>query len=289
MNTSEPALPPSTPACTVVSDLLTRAGVPEKSWSSTVANLMGWHFQTAMRRMASQETFTLEDLQKLASHYQTTVSAMLQAAYPDEAVLPGSHPASLHVGDTTVACRVVTKPTAHLRTNSLVALEDAAGWVVCAAEEAPAGAQLHTVLQLQIQSQGPSPQRVAVVDDEAPKVLVRFLNGYGFSAMHFSETAPVLALLDSPHRPDAYVLDWALSHGETSRKLIEAIRQVDRTCPIVLLTGTIQSKRANQSEIAEVVGTYNVEFYEKPTKLPILAERLRVMLDRQLPLLSPAA
>jgi CheY-like chemotaxis protein len=288
MNTNNSAIAPPVPPCTAVSDLLTRAGVPEKSWSSTIANLMGWHFQTATRRMANQETFTLEDLLKLATHYQTTVSAMLQAAYPGEAVLPNSHAAHLRIGTAEVACQVITKPTAQARNSALVAVEEPAGWMVYAAAEAPASTRLHAVLQLQIASHGPAPMQIAVVDDEAPKTLVRFLNGFGFAATHFSETAPVLALLESAQRPDAYVLDWILGHGETSRKLIEAIRQVDRSCPIVLLTGTIQSRRANQSEIAEVVGTYNVEFYEKPTKLPILAEKLRAMLDRQLQLPSLA-
>jgi DNA-binding response OmpR family regulator len=125
---------------------------------------------------------------------------------------------------------------------------------------------------------------VAVVDDEAPTTLVRYLNSAGFAAAHYTEAPPVEALLGTPGQPDAYVLDWTLGQGQTSRGLIEAIRRADPACPIVLLTGTIQSRRVSESEIAQVIGLYDVEFYEKPTRLPILAEKLRVMLDRQLPL-----
>lgn len=129
----------------------------------------------------------------------------------------------------------------------------------------------------------PAAHRIAVVDDEAPTTLVRYLNNVGFEARHFSEAGPVHELLDTPDRPDGYVLDWTLSHGQTSRGLIEAIREVDPSCPILLLTGTIQSKQANESEIAQVIGMYDVAIYEKPTRLRVLADKLSVMLGAPVP------
>ena len=270
-------------ACTVVSDLLSRSGVPEDAWGSTLANVIGGHYQTAKRRLASQETFSLAELQQIASTFHTTVSAMLQATYPAERLLPDAHQARCQIGASTVDCQVVTRPTMHPPSDGLVAFEDGDGWHVVSPEHAPPGTAVHLVISLRTETKEPSAPRVAIVDDEAPTTLARYLNRSDFKATHFADAAEVLPLLASPQlRPDAYILDWTLAGGKTSRQLIEEIRRVDARCPIILLTGTIQSVKTNESEIARVIAEHDVELCEKPARFPILVAKLRVRLERQL-------
>ena len=271
-----------TPACTVVSDFLSRNGVPEDQWGSTLANVIGGHYQTAKRRLASQETFSLAELQQIASTFRTTVSAMLQATYPQERVVPGAHQASLQLGSGSVDCQVVTRPTNQAPRGGLVAFEKEGEWHVRHATDAPTGQQLHVVLGLHVEAQDSLAPIVAIVDDEAPDTLVRYLNRSDFQATHYTDADSVMQLLTSPRRPEAYILDWTLGNGQTSRHLIEAIRRVDSTCPIILLTGTIQSVRTNESEIARVIAQHDVELCEKPARFPILVAKLRVRLERQL-------
>jgi CheY-like chemotaxis protein len=266
----------------LVSELLKRRDVPEDEWRSTIAEILEVSYGTATKRLTNEEEFSLEELFKIARHFGTTVSAMLQAAYAEERLSADEkhNYAQLQIGEHAITCNVMTRPGAQRGGNLLVAYQTPAdAWCVCHASMAPPEVDLYSVRQLTFT--GP---RIAVVDDEAPTTLVRFLATVGFEATHFSEPGPVLELLRSSNRPDAYILDWTLDGGETSQGLIEAIRRVDPTCPIVLLTGTIQSQRRNESDIARVMGQYNVEFYEKPTRYPILAEKLRLMLGRQLPL-----
>lgn len=266
----------------VVSELLKRRDISEDEWRSTIAEILEVSYGTATKRLTNEEEFSLDELFKIARHFGTTVSAMLQAAYSEERQLSGEkhNYAQLHIGGHAMICSVMTQPGAQRGGNVLVAYQTTAdAWCVCHACEAPSNVELFSVRQLMFR--GPW---IAVVDDEAPTTLVRFLSTVGFEATHFTEPGPVLELLQSSNRPNAYILDWTLGGGETSQGLIEAIRRVDPSCPIVLLTGTIQSQRRNESDIARVMGQYNVEFYEKPTRYPILAEKLRLILARQPPL-----
>src|SRR5438105_1699949 len=263
----------------VVSETLKRREIPEDEWRSTIAEILDVSYGTATKRLTNQEEFSLEELFKIARYFSTTVSAMLQATYPEERLSSGEkqNHAQLQIGEHAIACDVMIRPGAQRAGNVLVAYQAGdEAWRVCHASEAPPSVSLYSVRQITLT--GP---RIAVVDDEAPTTLVRFLARVGFEATHFSEPGPVLELLESSSRPDAYILDWTLGGGETSSDLIEAIRRKDPTCPIVLLTGTIQSQCRNESDIARLVGQYHVELYEKPTRYLILAEKLQLMLGRQ--------
>jgi hypothetical protein len=230
----------------------------------------------------NQGDFSLDELTQIAHRFHTTVSKMLRETSSAENIDPAAEDAHIHIGGQRMPCRVVTKSVHHMATTGLFAYTNAAGELtVCIAADVPPMAQPKPVASLQINEQSFPRVRVAVVDDEAPTTLVRYLNDAGFDATHYSEAPPVMALLRAEQLPDAYILDWTLAKGSNSRELIEAIRQVDAAAPILLLTGTIESNPKNESEIGQMMGKCGVEVFLKPARLLLIAKKLRIMLGQE--------
>ncbi|WKB55556.1 helix-turn-helix domain-containing protein [Eleftheria terrae] len=270
----------------VLKGLLRRKGIPQKSWARVVAGIIGGTPKTAARRLTDESILSLQELFAIADHFGTTVTALLQADFPEERQIPGTRKAVLHVGGGKWPCTVVTRKAASGRSDLFVAYEQGTDGqlVVCQAGDAPPGSKLEGVLSFHVDAFGTAGPLVVVLDDEetATLPLCRFLRiDAGFDAQYFKEPEGVLALLQSEPRPDAYILDWTLSRGRTSRSVIEAIRTVDAASPIVLLTGTIQSREKNESEIADLVRTHRIDVCVKPFPASIVAEKLKSMLDRQ--------
>jgi len=208
--------------------------------------------------------------------------------------VPGARKALLQIGKTKCPCTIVTRKSEPRETDCLVAYkdEDENQLIVCSMEDAPTGRVLQGVLSLHVDTFGSSGPVVVILDDEetATLPLCRFIQiDGGFNTKYFKYSKSVLALLEEKPYPDAYILDWTLSDGETSRNLIEAIRRVDENCPIILLTGTIQARTENESDIAELVRTYNIDVLLKPFPASIIAEKLKSVLSQTSQIYSEAA
>jgi hypothetical protein len=270
----------------VLKGLLRRRNVPQKSWAGQLSAIIGGTRKTAGKRVADEGILTLRELFAIADHFDTTVTAMLQADFPEERQIPGARKALLRVGDGLWPCTAVTRSGPPARGDKFVGYEDpsAAQFVVCEAGRSPAGASLEGVLSFHVDAFGTTGPLVVVLDDEETAMLpmCRFLRiDAGFDAQYVKEPEDVLPFLQQPNKPDAYILDWTLSGGQTSRGVIEGIRAADADCPIVLLTGTIQSREENESEIADLVRKHRIDVCVKPFPASIIAEKLKSMLDRQ--------
>lgn len=270
----------------ILKNLLRQKNIPQKSWTRVVSELIGGTPKTAARRLGDESVLSLGELFAIADHFKTTVTAMLQSNFPAERVVPGAAKAMLRIGDAQCMCTVVTRKSAPAPHDLFVAYEDDAEeyLIVCAAADAPAGKAQRGVLNLQVDAFGTSGPVVVVVDDEETATLpfCRFMQiDGGFNTKYFSNAEGVYPLLEAKPLPDAYILDWTLADGETSRGLIEAIRRVDQTCPILLLTGTIQARIENENDIAELVRTFNIDVLLKPFPASIIVEKLKALLSRQ--------
>lgn len=265
----------------LVTELLSRIGVPEENWVPMLSEIIESSKDTARRRLQNQGDFSLDELLLIARHFRTTVSAMLRETSSTENIDPAAEDAHVMIGAEKMPCRIVTRSIHHLATTGLFAYANPAGELtVCTAADGPPTAQLKPVVSLLINDKNFPRVRVAVVDDEAPTTLVRYFNDAGFDATHYSDAESVMALLNSDHRPDAYILDWTLAKGSNSRELIEAIRKIDQTAPILLLTGTIESNPNNESDIGQMMARFAVEVFLKPARLFLIANKLRIMLSR---------
>lgn len=264
----------------LVTALLGRLGIPEENRVPLIGEIIGASKDTARRRLLNQGDFSLDELTRIARYFSTTISMMLRETSLHENIDPAAEEAHVTIDGIKLPCRVVARSVHHLATTGLFAYADAAGGrMVGTAAAAPLGVELRPVVELQISEQNFPRVRVAVVDDEAPTTLVRYLNDAGFDAAHYCEAEPVIALLGSQRRPDAYILDWTLAKGRNSRQLIEAIRSIDATVPILLLTGTIESNPNNETDIGQMMAKHGVEVFLKPARLVLIANKLRIMLN----------
>lgn len=228
----------------------------------------------------NQGDFSLDELMLLARHFNTTISGMVRETSSHEDIDPAAEDALVVIGGLKMPCRVVTRPVNHLAATGLFAFETAGGGLtVCTVADSPPQVPLRTVVSLQINEQNFPRMRVAVVDDEAPATLVRYLNDAGFDAAHYCEAEPVIELLNSGRRPDAYVLDGTLAKGRTSRRLMEAIRNIDTTVPILLLTGAIESDPNNETDIVQMMANFSVEVLLRLAPPALIANKLRSMLN----------
>jgi hypothetical protein len=264
----------------LVTELLGRIGIPEESWASMVGGIIKSSKDTARRRLTNQGDFSLDELMMIARHFGTTISMMLRETSRHKNIDSTTEDAHVVIGGVKTPCRVVTRPMNHLAATGLLAYEAAnGGLTVCTVADSPLQVPLRPVVLLQIEEQNFPRVRVAVVDDEAPATLVRYLIYAGFDATHYCEAEPVIDLLSSDRRPDAYVLDGTLAKGRTSRRLIEAIRNIDTTVPILLLTGAIGSDPNDETDIGQMMANFSVEVFLKPAPLALIANKLRIMLN----------
>lgn len=271
----------------VVKRLLKGKNIPQKSWARILSEIIGGTTKTAARRLADESILSLGELFALTDHFDTTATALLQAELPEERKIPGARKATLHMGSGKWPCKVVVRKGLPGPADCFVAYEDVSDGhlIVCRADEIPKSGMLQGVLSLHIDVFGTSGPVVAILDDEetATLPLCRFLQiDAGFATRYFQEPESIELLLQVKPHPDAYILDWTLSGGRTSRKLIESIRRIDGKCPILLLTGTIQSRKENESEIADLVRTHQIDVCVKPFPASIIAEKLKSLLAQQI-------
>lgn len=286
----QPPEPTDASPSTLITSLLSTTGVGERSWRSTVAEIIGCDISTARRLLLNQESIKVSQLRLLAKHFGTSVSAMLRAAYPEEGANPDSEAATLQILENSkVPCRVVTRPINLHMAAPLVAVRTDAGLVVELASRISGNTPVAAVVQLELMQESgpPSTPFIVALDDVLPLALVKFLKVQGFDAVACDTVEPVLEMVRSTEkRPDAYVLDWTLQHGTTSLELIREIRRIDSGCPILLLTGTIE---ANEGSISDAVSLYNLEVNTKPASFRILANRLAALLGQTISVHSPTS
>lgn len=268
----------------IVSSLLVAQGVSDHKWGQTIASIIGVHYTTAQRLLANEERFELGQLRLIAAHFGTTLAAMLNEP-TIEAFGTDTFPGQiLFDSDVALPCRFTVSKSHNQPCPALVAYMQNDEYFVSPPSLCPPGVFTQAVSTLfladEINSRESLPM-IAVLDDVAPKALVHFLRSEGFNAEAFTEPEALIARIETGNnRPDAYILDWSLKHGQTALPVIQAIRSVSKDCPILLLSGTIQR---NEGAIGDAVTEYGIEVNVKPSMAPILSRRLAVLLKNRRP------
>lgn len=257
--------------------LFDRFGIPERRRSGEIMKATGLTFHAANRRVRGPDLIDISvgDLKKLLQRFGMTLAEFFMTVVPDDSTADGrvsSVPAAFSLGDALVPCQLW--PGQELRTmprGVMICWPAAEGWVVGTAQLAPPTARPHAVARVLIDHPTPLARgRIAVLDDntDITQSVCEALTNAGFVAAPFST---VSELRDSvKRRPfDAYILDWIV-RDETVRSLIEDLRAKSPSCVVAVLTGQVQSGRAQPEEIAETMSTYGATYFEKPVTMPIL-------------------
>lgn len=271
---TEPFDPPGTPetsslAVRCVRALMDRHGLPKYRQSPWLADALGLSYSQAHRKMSGASAWTLEDLERVGTLFGESLAQVVSL---DTA--PGSVPASLRVGATSLGCRVwLGEIVKNPRPDLLVAISTASGWTALLAAEAN-DAPAYRIERLEAEPGQGVRKVIAVLDDDQDltKSICAHLDSSGYEARPFFRTADLVSSSKVQHY-DAFVIDWIV--GETSTlKLIAALRAEDTACPIIVLTAQVTSGVVDEADIAEAVRMHHIEFSEKPLRMSILSATL---------------
>ena len=249
--------------------LLRRHNVPSIRHVTTISEVIKVGYQPAYRRMMGQVAWELEEIEKLATHFGETLADVFSPE-KSEAFMP----AILVVPPVRLHCQLVLgNPVRDASSRALVAVKRGEQWMVIPAGEAGV-AERFAIGQLRIQGQGDRHWRIAVLDDDAEETssLAEHFADRGCEVQAFTRTDELVTAVKN--RPfDGYVIDWILSEGSAA-ELVGMIRADDRECPIAVLTGKMRSDVDVEPAVAEAIETYQLLFFEKPTRLPIISAQL---------------
>lgn len=249
--------------------LLVRHQVPPERHVTTVAQVLGWAYTPAYRRMMGTVAWELEEVEQLGAHFgETLAQVFAPPAVADEVQ------AILVAGSARVSCQLV--PGHLLREpagNSLVAIRLGGTWMVLPAGEA-GDEPRHEVRAMTITAAAERRWRIAVMDDDAQETasLADHFTDRGCNVAAFTRVEDLVQEMRG-RRFDGYVIDWVLAEG-TAGELVAMIRTEDASCPIAVLTGKIGGDVLIEPAVAEAVSTYGLLFFEKPTRLPIISAQL---------------
>lgn len=262
-----------------IAQLLKRAGLQPRQRVNYVAQTLGLGYQLARRRMIGETPWTVDELSRLANSCGETLTSLFAVDGPQD---PGGtgEDAEFVLGAVRIPCRVWVGAKATSRPASpLVAVQPAKDqWVVVPATDALETGSFE-VERLLIQLGNAKRHRVAVLDDDhdVANSIVEYMNATGLDARAFFSLDELVGLVES--KPfDGYVIDWLIDH-QNARSLIAAIRAKDPGCPIVLLTGQLQTGYADESELASISSFYRLTYFEKPIRTSSLLSALQLGLE----------
>lgn len=252
--------------------LFERHGVPKHKQSAVVCEVLGLSYSQGYRRLAQQSSWPVDDLAKLAAHFNET---LLDLVTLDDQSQEGV----FLVGAVPQPCYIKAGAPVHApRPGSLVAVQMDGRWSVVLAE-GTLGTQAFDIERLVIRPPTATSRRIAVLDDhpDGAEAIADYLHSQGFQPVAFTSLDDIATALASEHF-DGYVLDWIIESAtgaDTVRALIASIRSRDAFCPIVVLTGQMRGGAADEADIASAVVKYQLKFHEKPASLLLISAALR--------------
>lgn len=248
-----------------------RNGITERAQVGKLSRVLKLSPAQAHRKMNGKSPWTLPQVDRVATYFGETMSSLLDTTNRG---MP--HKAVLMVGGSRLSCRVRVgaeyNGTGEYPGFLSVRQDDQ--WQIYGPEHACSADSIRYVvesIEFDTQASATKSSMIAVVDDDKDSAdsVSDFLNIGGFRADPYYSTITAREAL-SKRKYDGFVLDWILD-SETAESLIREIRESTRpSTPVFLLTGQFNSGRAKENDIARVINSYNVEWIEKPVRMPLL-------------------
>ena len=260
-------------AAQCVRALLDRHDVPRRKHAAVVTDVLKLSYSQGHRRLTTDATWTLEELRALAEHYGESLAGMVSLGQLGE-----MQSATLKIGTTFAPCRIARGSAVHRpRPGALVAALVDSDWYVVPAEHNLA-TQAYDIVRLVVEPSSAVSRRIAVLDDhiDSAETIASYLRSAGYDPSLFTDLVSITAAVGDRHF-DGYVLDWIIEKNgvkDTVRDLVGSIRSRDAHCPIVVLTGEVETGVADESDIATAMAKYRLKFFEKPARLSIIAAAL---------------
>lgn len=265
-----------------VRDLMERHGIIERKQSGELARILSLSFSAAYRKLNSASPWTIEQINKVAAHFNESPAALLEAMTENERlpVTGEPHEATLTIGNKAIPCFAwIDGPLVEGQVAELVAIREQGRWHIRDMATTFEGVR-YDVEKIEIYPRQIARLTIAVIEDDESTAdnITEYLNAIGFNATPYYSTGSAMkAMLNQVF--DGYVIDWCIGN-ETAEDIIKSIRASDHpTAPIILLTGQIEAGNADEVELARLVRRFNVDCKEKPARLHILAAELSKLLN----------
>lgn len=295
MNAAEDLAQPDTPAesdlsawaAERLSDLMSRHGVLPRNQAALLSQVCGISISQARRKLRGA-VWLFDEVLVMTRHFGVSLNEVFM--HPDSGLSQGSGQAGHFLADgQQLPCELW--PGALLQPDqaqpSLAACHDDQGWWVAAPAQLNArarGGSRYAVDRVVIAPEPKAQTRVAVLDDDvgAADALCDWFNASGYQAQPFYSARQMQdAQLDSF---DAFVVDLMLAAGQTSHALIEQIRLAHPRAPILLLTGRLRTGEASEADLATMLRTLGVTFFEKPVRPAVLTAAIQSHIERETPM-----
>jgi CheY-like chemotaxis protein len=272
-----------------VTAMMDKHGVKVRDKISKVSEILDLSYSQSSRKMLGQSDWDQHQIELIEKHFGEQPGS-LRGIIPQVGTIHRGvvRSATFVVGHKRIPCRawVGTPYKANKKPPDFVAIERKDGWEV---EEFGRSSQSgtgtrHYVNHIEISCDSTESMigRVAILDDDKDlsDSICEYLNEHGFEASSYYSLNKLRQAVATGGF-DAYVLDWVIG-SDTTEKLIHEIRASNRPkAPIFLLTGQLDTGRAKESEIARVIGNYEVRLKEKPLRLSLLSEELSKTLSSE--------
>jgi len=252
----------------LVHALFDRHGIEKHKRSRLVESILGLSYNAAHRRVKGSETWTFEQLDRVAQHFGETIEQLFSAHEWAKSIR-----ATLTVGAFNAPCQaLLLGPTNPDQPSQFVAYQDGAaeaGWIVTPSTDV--GRPTRAVSKILLTSHDERRRSVAILDDavDIAEGLASFFNASGYDATAFV-SAHELQEAMRVRRFDAYIIDWLIG-DTTARGILADIRGADQHCPVAVLTGQARSGRADVADVAAAMQLYGAHYFEKPLRAPIIA------------------
>lgn len=273
-------------------ELLLEKGLPSHQHVSFVAQCCDLSISQARRKLLGA-SWSFGEVRQLASELGTSLDNLfnnehegrLSAIHGEKAPQrPLELEATLHIKGARIPCHVtlgsrISGPNA---ATGLVALQLPTELVVGTGEElarALSQGQAFHVYELRVYQPDRAAPTIAILDDEreSSAALCEWFNEAGYEAVPYSSGTQ---LVMESEDYDAFIVDFLLAGGEASTETIAKIRLKLPDAPIALLTGKLREGAVSELDLAPILRTQNVLFFEKPVRPSVLAAALQSGLDR---------
>lgn len=249
----------------IVRSLLISNGVSYRKHASTIATILGMHYNGAKQKLDGKRGITFDEVKSIFKYFNAPF------------FWGGGHNCVFIINSIHKRCiiEVDDKPIVEKEENETYAIKTEDLFII----NTNAGAELEGEIYKVNSIDFMPPPRIAILDnnDDILDLLKKVAARYGIEADTFKELDDINHAIDN-NNYEAYILDWLLDFDLTSEEVVKKIRsKIDSNSNsnIMILTGELDHYERN---IGEMILNYGVKLIEKPAKPIIVSSLLLSML-----------
>ncbi|EHA9278228.1 response regulator [Salmonella enterica subsp. enterica serovar Shubra] len=246
-----------------INALFEKHGIEKRKYASTMATILGIHYNSARSKLDNKRGIRNEELQALYSYFNE----------PYIVCSDNKNFNCVYITNTThQRCRIKIQETPANEielANFYAAKRDDGYYVINVPPSTDSKQPLFKVTTLEFL---PAP-RVAILDND-PHILSltkKTLKRYGIESDCYQTEKELNEALNQTTY-DAFIVDWLLDYGETTDKVIRNVSNKLTPPPIILLTGQLDQY---ENKISNILLEYkNVQLIEKPSRPIVIVSPL---------------